>query len=180
MTGIRRRIRGEEGATIVEMALLCALVYLPMLIGIFEVSYALYSYNFVCDAAREATRYASVRGVESCTIAPGFPDCNLSPSASGNPIQTYVQSLSYAGINSSGLTATATWWSANVTNPADGTYSYTDWNTACTTTDLNSNACNTPGNAVKVVVTYPFTLSIPFVASYTINLSSTSQMVINE
>ena len=75
---------------------------------------------------------------------------------------------------------TTTWWSANVTNPGDGTYSYTDWNTQCTNTDLNGNACNSPGNAVRVVVTYPFRLGIPFVAARSITLTSTSQMVINQ
>ena len=45
-----------------EMALICAFVVIPTLFGIIEVSLALYSYNFVTDAAREATRYAIVRG----------------------------------------------------------------------------------------------------------------------
>src|SRR6476659_7718911 len=82
---LRRKGRGEEGGSLVEMALVCAFVVIPMLFGIIEVSLALYSYNFVTDAAREATRYAIVRGPESCTIAPTFPDCNLSPAGSVNP-----------------------------------------------------------------------------------------------
>jgi Flp pilus assembly protein TadG len=183
-----RSIRGEEGSSLVEITLVCTFIYLPMLFGIIQVSIALYSYNFICDAARHATRYASVRGVESCTISSTFPDCNLSPTSGANPtstdgsasLQTYVRNMGYPGIDPSKLTATATWWSANVTNPADGTYSYTDWNTQCTSTDLNGNACNTPGNAVKVVVNYSYTMGIPFVKNFTMNLSSTSQMVINE
>ena len=171
-----------------EMALVCAFVVIPMLFGIIEVSLALYSYNFVTDAAREATRYAIVRGPESCTIAPTFPDCNLSPAGSTNPtsgsgsttLQTYVQNLGYPGINSSNLTVTATWWSANVVSPGTGAFSTTDWDTQCTTTDLNGNACNSIGNAARVVVTYAFPLNIPFWRNVTVNLSSTSQMTINE
>jgi Flp pilus assembly protein TadG len=184
----RRSVRGEEGASLVEMTLVCSFVYLPMLFGIIEVSLALYSYNFICDAARRATRYAVVRGVQSCAISSTFPDCNLGPATSSNPtstdgsaaLQTFVRNTGYPGIDPNKLTVTVTWWSANVTNPADGTYSYTDWNTQCTSTDLNGNACNTPGNAVKVVVNYPYTLGIPFMKSYSMNLGSTSQMVINE
>jgi TadE-like protein len=183
-----RNTRGEEGAALVEMTLVCFFVYLPMLFGIVQVSLALYTYNFICDAARQATRYASVRGVESCTISSTFPDCNLSPTTGVNPtssdgsasLRTHVQNVGYPGMDLSKLTMATTWWSANVTNPGDGTYSYTDWNTQCTTTDLNGNACNTPGNAVKVVVTYPYTIRIPFITGYTITLTSTSQMVINE
>ena len=180
--------RGEDGATLVEMALICAFVVIPMLFGIIEVSLALYSYNFVTDAAREATRYAVVRGPQTCVIAPTFPDCNLSPAGSTNPtsgsgsttLQTYVQNLGYPGINPSNLTVTATWWSANVVNPGTGAFSTTDWNTQCTTTDLNGNACNSIGNAVRVVVTYAFPLNIPFWKNVTVNLTSTAQMTINE
>ena len=185
---LRRRSRCEEGATLVEMALICAFVVIPMLFGIIEVSLALYSYNFVTDAAREATRYAVVRGPQTCVIAPTFPDCNLSPAGSTNPtsgsgsttLQTYVQNLGYPGINPSNLTVTATWWSANVVNPGTGAFSTTDWNTQCTTTDLNGNACNSIGNAVRVVVTYAFPLNIPFWRNVTVNLTSTAQMTINE
>ena len=35
----RQSIRSEEGATLVEMALVCAFVYLPMLFGIIQVSW---------------------------------------------------------------------------------------------------------------------------------------------
>ena len=70
---LQRRSRCEEGATLVEMALVCAFIVIPMLFGIIEVSLALYSYNFVTDAAREATRYAVVRGPQTCVIAPTSP-----------------------------------------------------------------------------------------------------------
>jgi Flp pilus assembly protein TadG len=186
--GRLRDMRGEEGASLLELALVFAFVYIPMLIGLMELAIALYAYNFVSHAARQATRYASVRGAQSCAIASNFPDCNLSPSSGSNPsssdgsasLQTYIRNMGYPGIDTSQLTVTATWQSANITNPGDGTFSYTDWNTQCTTTDLNGNVCNTPGNAVKVVVSYPYTVAVPFIKNYSLNLSGTSQMVINE
>ena len=174
----RMAMQDEEGGTLVEMATVFAFVYLPVFFGIVQLGIMLYTYNFVCLVSKQAARYASVRGDESCTISASFPNCNLSPTSTGNPLQAYVRGLGFAGVNTSNITVTATWWSANITNPGDGTYSYTDWNTQCTTTDLNGNVCNSPGDAVKVVVTYPYSLNIPFVPKMTVNLSSTAQMVV--
>jgi hypothetical protein len=161
-----------------------------MLFGLIEFSYGLYAYNFVNMAARQATRYASVRGVESCTIAPTFQDCNLGPSgghipttASGSAaLQTYVQNMAYPGIDTSRLTVTATWLPRVITTPGAGSYSVTSWGpAACTSTDTYGQPCNTPGDAVNVSVTYQFPLSIPFWSgSRTLSLTASSQMVINE
>lgn len=186
-----RGLGNESGGSLVEMALVSALVYLPMLFAIFEFSFAIYGYTFVSNAARNATRYASVRGVDSCTIAlpQNFPNCNLGPSGGSNPttasgsaaLQTYVQSLAFPGINTNNITVTANWWSATTTNPGTGAYSTTNWNTQCTTTDSLGNACNTPGDAVQVNVQYTLPLAIPFWrGSRNITVSSTSEMIINE
>jgi hypothetical protein len=180
---VRRGRRGEEGSVLVEMALVSAFVFLPMLFGIIQVSYGLYVYSYVCEVSRLATRYASVRGANSCTIAPAFTDCNLGPGGSTNsspgsgstPLQNYVQNLGYPGIDMSKLTVTSTWYAENITTPSGGGYSTVDWNTACT-----SGTCNAKGDAVQVVVTYPFPLNIPFWRQSTINISSTSMMMINE
>ncbi len=161
------------------MALVCCFVLLPTIFGIIEVAYAFYAFNFVSSASREATRYAIVRGSTSCTIAPSFPNCNLSPTSSGNPLQTYVTSLGYPGLNTNSMTVSATWWSAHVTNPA-GSFSTTDWDQQCTTVDLNGYSCNLVRNAVQVVVTYQFPLNIPFWKNVTIPISSSAKMVISE
>lgn len=180
--------RGEEGNALVEMALVSLFLFLPMIFGIFEVSFALYSLNFVTNAARQAARYSAVRGAESCIIASSFPNCNLSPSGGTNPttasgsaaLLAYVQNSGYPGINMSNVSVTATWLSADVSNPGNGNFSTTAWDSTCTTTDLNGQPCNTVGNAVQVKVTYPFGLNMPFWKQVIIPISSTSQMVINE
>jgi Flp pilus assembly protein TadG len=180
-----RRVHGEEGAALVEMAL-ASIVMLAMLFGIIEMSLAIYTYTFVSDAAREATRYAIVRGPDSCTISPTFPNCNLSGGSAGNPLQTYVRSLTYPGVDPSRLSVAATWLVASGTLVGSGStgYTTTSWPNACagggafdTGTGL---ACNNVGNAVRVVVSYQFPLSIPFWRATTLNISSTSQMVISE
>jgi hypothetical protein len=182
--GLARLVRAvkasEEGAAIIEMAVGCTVLF-TLLIGIVQVSQAFYIYNFVSAAAREGTRYASVRGVNSCTNATNtMPDCNLSKNSSGNPIQTYLQGLGFPYSN--GITATPTWLSP--TGPAGGPYN--QWTTPCmTATDtstgpLNGDACNSPGHAVQVQVTYSYPLAVPFWGKTTLNISSTSQMIINE
>ena len=123
--------------------------------GLIEICLALYSYHFMAVAAREATRYAIVRG-SSCT---GF--ASACPAAASD-IQSYVQGLGFPGINSANVTTTTT-WSAY---PAGAT---------C----MPSASCNNPGNQVTVTVQYQFPLSIPFVPPTTLTLSSTSAMVIS-
>jgi hypothetical protein len=170
------------------MALVSAFIFMPLLFGIIQFSYALYAYNFVNMAARQATRYSVVRGIKSCVIAPTFPNCNLGPDSTNNSaapsvLTTYVQGLAYPGINTNNLTVTPTWLSAHVTSQVISgvTYSKTAWDATCTTTNTyNDTECNNPGNAVQVTVNYQFPLGIPFWKKLTLNLKGTSQMVINE
>ena len=155
-------LRHEEGATIAETALACT-IFLAMLIGVFQVMMTLYTFHFVSDAAREASRYAIVRGSTSCTNTPNLSNCN----ATGDQIQTYVRGLSYPGITSSQLTITTSWLTANSGYPQT-------WS-SCTT-----GTCNAPGNQVRIVATYAFPFSVPFVPKSTLNLTSTSEMVISQ
>lgn len=152
--------RSEQGATVVEMAL-SVMILLTVLFGLIEICMALYTYHYVSDAAREGTRYAIVHGAEY----PVLPTCPV-PSgpctATGPEIQTYVQELGYPGINPSNMTVT-TAWSAY---PVGG---------AC-----NAVGCNGPGDLVTVTAQYNFLLSIPFTTATTLNLSSTSSMVISQ
>jgi Flp pilus assembly protein TadG len=164
----------EEGSALVEMAL-SSLILFSVLIGIFEFCFAFYTYNAVCQAAREVSRYASVRGATSCTddVATD-PNCNLLPTTSGNPLQTYVHGMHLP--DTSSATVTATWL-----EPSQDANGYTSWTTACTgSTDANGIPCNAVGNAVNVVVTAPVAVSIPFWKSLNLSVTSTSQMVISE
>ena len=153
-----RRAFGEEGGTLVEMAL-CSSILLSMLLGIMQLSLALYCYHYASDAAREATRWAIVRGSTSCTNTPTLTDCD----ATAAQVQSYVQSLGlpYSG----GLTATTKWCQASATTP-------TTWATCSATT------ANAPHNEVQVQVRYSFPLGVPFVNVGSLTVGSTSQMVI--
>ena len=149
----------QEGAALVETALATSIL-LVLVFGIIQISFALYTYNFVCEGAREGSRYAIVRGSSSCTNTPNLTNCN----ATAAQIRTYVQGLGYPGISTSNLTVTTTWFTASAMP--------TSWSSCSTGT------CNAPGNAVQVAVTYALPLWIPFWKNQTINISSNSQMII--
>jgi len=157
-----RALRKTEGSSILELALVSAILF-AVLFGVIQFAWAFYAYNFVSEAAREAARFAIVRGSTSCANTPNLTYCNATPAQ----IQNYVQSLGYAGLNSSKLIATTTWCAQTVS----ATYSMT-WPSCA------SSTANSPGNAVNVVVTYAFPLNIPFWKNQTLNLSSTARMVV--
>ncbi len=154
------RVRDDRGSSILETAL-SMVIFLTFVFGVIEVGFALYSYHFISEAAREGTSYAIVRGSSlgmNCT-APGPPTCV----AQSSDIQAYVKNLGFPGINPGNMTVTPS-WSAY---PAGG---------ACTP----STACNNPGNLVKVTVQYNFPLTVPFVPAHTYSMSSTAAMVISQ
>jgi len=163
----RRGLASEEGATLVEMALSATVVFL-LLIGIVQTSMALFTYHYVSDAAREGARYVIVRGSTSCTNTPKLPDCN---DTTGTGISNYVKGIGYPGIDSSKMTVATTW--CQVTQNA-GPPPTATWGTCA------SGVSNAPGNQVQVVVTYHFTLSIPWWGSQLWPLTSTSNMVISQ
>lgn len=159
-----RRVVGEEGASIVEMAIASSLVF-AMMFGVIQMSLALYTYHFVSDAAREGSRWAMVRGgscisnVSKAYCSPTSADAN---GADNSDIQAYVQSLGYP--YASNLTTSTKWLSGTPSAPV-----------TCGTTP---SGCNTAGNQVQVTVSYSFPIAIPFWTATTINLQSASTMVI--
>jgi Flp pilus assembly protein TadG len=154
-----KHLRRQEGSALLEAALTFGIVML-LLFGAVEFSYAFYAYQDVADAARQASRWASVRGSTSCANVPGLSGCG----ASSGDIQTYVQNLAYAGIVTANLNTSVTWLSASTSTP-------TTWS-ACAT------PCKSPGNQVQVTVSYAFPLAVPYWKASTINFSSTGSMVI--
>ena len=95
---------GEAGSALVEFAL-ASVVILTVLFGIIDMGRALYSYDWVSDAARRGTRYAMVRGTSSCPGPPQLTDCK----ADLDHIKTYVESNAF-GIDHSAVTVTASCW----------------------------------------------------------------------
>jgi len=160
-----RRVAGEEGATLVEFAL-ASMFLISLLFGTIQSALAVYTYNFVGEAARDATRYALVRGNQCSVVAGTGFNCKADNAA----ITSYVQSISYPGIKSSNLSTETHWYTAS--KPPQTIWTYCDTDTP--------TACASPGSAVQVTVTYPFGLNVPFVSPVTINMKSSARMVISQ
>src|ERR1700722_17088172 len=126
--------------------------------GVIEFGRALYTYHFVSYAAREASRWASVRG-RSCKVY-GSVACP----ASAADVDDYVTSITPPGIdkNSASLLVDTEW----VAPPGHG------------------NNCGAypknPGCSVQVTVIYNFKFILPFMPSSTYAMKSTSEMVISQ
>jgi Flp pilus assembly protein TadG len=159
-------LRGEEGATIVEFAY-ASMALFALLFGVLELCLAVYSYDFTSEMARDGARYLIVRGAK-CTGGTAF-GCG----SSNSDVQTYLRSENFPAINTNNLT-THTYWYTSAAAPPNMT-----WTTLCAT-DTYSAACAVQGNAVQVVVNYAFTMNVPYVKPFTINMSNSSQMVISQ
>lgn len=136
----------EEGSALVEFALI-ALVLLTLLFGIIDVGRALYAYDYVSYAARDAARFAIVRGTTCSGLSGGCP-------AASSDIQTYVQSNA-TGIDTSTLTV-----ASHCLPP--GTTAY-------------SPPCS-PGTPVQVTIQYGFEFVSPL-SPQSWQMSTSSQVV---
>ena len=153
-------VRGESGSGLVEYSIVFIL-FITMVLGVADFSRAVYAYHFVSNAAREAARYASVRGSTcsddgSCTAANSAS--GVAGPSSATDIQDFVKNVP-KGINPAQITTTPSW-----SNPSNIT--------TCKTTS------NAPGCTVVVLVKYNFAFFTPLVSKATLTFSSTSQRLI--
>ncbi len=136
MIGRANLRRTRAGQSTVEFAAVMT-VFLLLTFVTMKLALAVYNYNIVCSAAREAARYAMVRG-------PNSP----------NPATT-------AQIQQAAIDA------------APGL--------SLATGNINVSWVNDPNlpsrKDVEIQISYPYTLSIPFMSSRTLTLSSTAQML---
>lgn len=162
LTMIRRPSKkSERGTTIVEFAFSVVVTFV-LIFGMVDFARALYSYHFISNAAREATRFASVRGVLCSSSESPCP-------AAAADIQNYVLQITPLGIDQSQITVTPT-WPTPVYPPVCGTTQ------------------GYPGCPVQVQVSYNFNFLFPvnfynlapvsFSAS-SFTMSSTSEMTIS-
>jgi Flp pilus assembly protein TadG len=145
----------QRGSTMIEFVLVAGAL-LALCFGIIDFGRALYTYSFITTVAREGTRWAAVRGSNSCTNSGStLSDCN----ASVAQIQSYVQSLSEGATSPSQMTVTPTWSNCTV---------------------LANGAVNAPGCLVSVNVTYSFKFMLPFMPKSSIPFSTSSQLAISQ
>jgi hypothetical protein len=87
----------EKGSALVEFAF-ALITILVVLYGIIDMGRALYAYDWVANAARQGTRFASVRGAFCTKLPVGCP-------ARASDVRNYVNTLA-VGINTSDLDVT--------------------------------------------------------------------------
>lgn len=155
----------QRGDSLIEFAVVSVMLF-TCIFGIMDCSRALYAYHFTSYAAREATRYAVVRG-STFSTTPCATTSTLVCDATAANIASFVQGIVPLGISSgSALTVTATWPGTAPTG-ASGVCSV-------------ANGVNSPGCLVKVQVSYLFTYITPFLPGSGLTLTSTSEAVIQQ
>jgi len=134
----RKRAR-EAGTTMVEFALVASTFFM-LSFGIMEMASAVMAYNSVCDAAREAVRYAIVHSPTSAN-----------PATTAQIQQVAINVAPNLGITQSQVT---------VTFPADS---------------------NLPSmKDAEVQISYPYSITIPFIPKMSVTLTTTSRMLVSQ
>jgi Flp pilus assembly protein TadG len=154
---------GERGDEMIEFAIV-AVVLFTCIFALINCSLLLYTYHFAAYAAREATRYAMVRGATwgsaSCTST-----STLACNATAANVVSYIQSIVPPGISSgTPLSVTTTWPGTELAGSV----------ATCSTTKGN----NSPGCLVIVQVSYSFNYFLPFLPTSALTFKSTSEVVI--
>ena len=164
----------QRGTALVETGILTILVLLMMFLVI-DFGRAAYAYHFVSDVARDATRYAAVRGntyySNACTTTTMFA-CDAGPDA----VVAYVKSIVPSGIyiNSSATgSSQAGYLYVNPTWPGTA-------GNGGTCAEIGSDPTKTPGCVVSVTINYTYGFDLPLLHFSAIQISSTSQMVISQ
>lgn len=149
MTAVPRTSLRERGSTLTEFAI-AVTALMTLIVGMIDVGRGLYTNHWVSNAARQATRYASVRG--SACAASGCP-------ATASSIQTYVRDLG-PELNQAQITVTTQW----ITSPA------------CYDIAQKGPGCYVQ---VTVSYPFKFA-AVPLVPTFTMTMTSTSKMIISQ
>jgi Flp pilus assembly protein TadG len=161
----------ERGVALVEFAIASAIL-LVLMFGIIDFSRAIYVYHWTAEAAREASRWASVRGADCTTWTSACPAANTD-------VTSYVQSVVSSGIFVSSVVTGAPASTAGALGVTTTWPATTGSGVTCLTS--SQTKINYPGCVVKVKVQYTYGFTLPYLSSISkINMSSTSQVVISQ
>ena len=145
----------QRGITLVEDALVLP-VMLAIMFGVIDMSRALYTYHYVSYIAREATRWASVRGG------------GINGTSDQTQVQTFVSNVAGMALDPAQITSTTNYIAPPNLTPL------------CPGGAGNSAANNKPGCIVQVTVNYNYKFIFPFLPSGALKMSSESQMIITQ
>jgi TadE-like protein len=161
------RCGGQRGASLVEYAFV-VILFFTVIFGITGFGHALFVYHHLNNAAKEATRYAAVRGY-NCNVTPASePSCTASNSASSisgptttADVKAYVASITPPSIDSTKFTY-------NICGVSDTAACASSGPQVCTANLLNGNGTvaqtaepDYPGCTVSVQVAYAYNFIFP-------------------
>lgn len=155
----------QRGQTLIEFAVVSVMLF-TCVFGIMDGSRALYAYHFTSYAAREATRYAVVRG-STYSSTPCATTSTLACDATAANIASFVQSIVPPGISAGSALTVAASWPGTAPTGAVGVCSIAD-------------GVNSPGCSVKVQVSYLFNYIAPFMPGSGLLMTSTAESVIQQ
>lgn len=186
MMGNSREASSERGSALYEFAFV-AIIMLTLIFAVMDFSQAMYAYHFVSNAAREATRYASVRGSTFSSKTCTFPSVVYACETNSADIEAYVKSIIPPGISVSSVNSSTTIPCPTSSNPPPGQlYVCAKWggvpNGAAGTCPSNPGGGENPGCLVEVQVQYVYGFTLPLVSKDVGNISmtSTSEMTIQQ
>jgi hypothetical protein len=166
--------RSQEGQGLLEFALVLP-VFLALLLGTVDIGRGIWANNTVANAAREAARYAAVRGgskLNACVVGPTLLAPGDIPAAGP---ACPIPSPSKQGIKNVAIGYLAAAGTNVVVTVCYGTPCSGD-----TDATLPKPATNARGTAVTVVVSSQVPMLVGgFLGLGTINVSSTSTMLVN-
>ncbi len=185
MMGNSREASSERGSAMYELAFV-GIITFTLIFAVMDFSQAMYAYHFVSNAAREATRYASVRGStfssKTCTFPSVVYACETNPA----DIEAYVKSIIPPGISVSSVNSSTT-IPCPTSSTAGQLYVCAKWpNTPPTgatgTCPSSPGGGENPGCLVEVQVQYVYGFTLPLVSKDvgSISMTSTSEMTIQQ
>ena len=157
-----RRLKGEQGNALVEFALALT-VLLTLLFGIIDIGRALYAYNWLYNGARQATRWAMVRGAFCDSHLPGCPN-----GADGGTITSYVTNTLPAGYGN-GLDTTG------IDTTTKGVLKVTS---TCFSKTVKQTPPCAPTTNVQIQIQYQFQFITPFLNHTPWTMTSFSERVV--
>jgi Flp pilus assembly protein TadG len=177
--------KSARGSTMVEFALSITIM-LAMMLGLIDFARMVYAYHAIANVAREATRFASIRGKASCSTVPRTFPTETCPAGSTEVTNFVSSQLTGVGIynntgggftNRGDLVVTSTWPG----NKGDNATTPTSCLVGTTPTSQD------PGCVVVVQVQYKFGFTIPFWAFFqnsakpaALSMTSTAQASISQ
>src|SRR5262245_38032211 len=168
----------ERGATLFEYAMVF-MIFLALVFGISGFGHALFVYHHLDHVTKEATRYASVRGFtcgdDSSCVASNSASGTAGPTTTTD-VTTFIDSITPQSIDYTKFAITTCGVGGTGASMCAGS---TTMSNAGNCDPGSGGKLNNPGCIVTITIQYPYTFVFPvFGAAGSINLSSTSQLII--